>query len=103
MYRTIIKLKKDISAEQLSILTERIIDNFNNRAGKIDNHSTDPYEFVFEGEGEAVFECIHLAIANLTEPEFMNFVNVWDWIDENEPEYGSVIDSYKKYYERLEE
>jgi len=99
MYRTIIKLKREIAPEQLKTLTRTVIDNFNNRSGKLENHSEDPYEFIFEGDGESAFECIQLAIAELTEPEFMIFVKAWDWIDEEDPDdCGSVIDSYKKYY-----
>ena len=95
MYRTIIKLKKDISAEQLSILTERIIENFNNRAGKIDNHSTDPYEFVFEGEGEAAFECIDFGIAKLANTDFIYNVEEWVYIDEDYPsENTNVLNLY---------
>lgn len=98
MYRTFIKIKKDIAPEQLPILTKTIIDNFNNRAGRVENLSTNPYEFVFEGEGEPAFECIQLAIAELTEPEFMTFVKAWDWIDDEDPDdCCSVINSYNKH------
>ena len=70
-----------------------------NRAGNLKNHSNDPYEFIFEGENEQSFNCIQLAIAKLTEPDFMDFVNSWDWIDEDDPDdCCSVIDSYTKYY-----
>lgn len=99
MYRTVIKLKKDIAPEQLSSLTKKVIDNFNNRAGILENHSADPYEFIFEGENEQAFDCIQLAIAELTEPEFMEYVTVWDWIDDEDSDDNcSVIDSYNKYY-----
>ena len=99
MYRTIIRLKKDIAPEQLHKRTERIIDNFNNRAGNLENHSNNSLEFIFEGENEQSFNCIQLAIAELIDPGFMDFVYSWDWIDEEDPDdCCSVIDSYKKYY-----
>lgn len=98
MYRTIIRLKKDITPERLEQLTQTVTDHFDNRAGRLENHSADPYEFIFEGENEQAFECIQLAIAGLTEPEYLEFVNVWDWIDEEDLEdCCSVIESYNRY------
>lgn len=98
MYRTIISLKKNIVQEKLAELTNIIISTFDNRAGKVTNNSLDPYKFVFEGEGEPVFDCIHLGIAKLARADFMEFVDKWDWIDESDPsENSSIIDSFNKY------
>ena len=57
-----------------SMIQKRLPKN-RNRAGNLKNHSNDPYEFIFEGENEQSFNCIQLAIAELTEPDFMDFVN----------------------------
>lgn len=98
MYRTIIKLKKDIAPEQLPMLTKTVVDNFNNRAGKVENHSNDPYEFVFEGEGEPAFECLDLGVAMLARTQFLDYVSSWDWVDEEEP--FENCDIYQLYMAR---
>lgn len=97
MYRTIIKLKREIAPEQLRSLTRMVIDNFNNRAGMLENHSTNPYEFIFEGNGESAFACLDLGVSTLACTNFLDNVFSWDWIDEEDPFENCDI---KELYER---
>lgn len=54
MYRSIIKLKKDISPDLLSRLKENIEAAFSNRVGTVKNTGKDPYHLEFAG-GEDKF------------------------------------------------
>ncbi len=85
MYRTTISLKKDISQNQLAALTDIIIKNYDNRAGKLSNSSTDPYVFIFEGKSEEAFECMDLGTAVLADTDFIKYVSAWKFIDEEHP------------------
>ena len=96
MYRTIISLKKNIVQEKLAELTNIIISTFDNRAGKVTNNSLDPYKFVFEGEGEPVFECLDLGVATLARTDFINNVDEWKWIDEEDSfENCDILELYR--------
>lgn len=96
MYRSIIKLKKDISPDLLSRLKENIEAAFSNRAGTVKNTGTDPYCFVFSG-GEDEYGCLDLGTLELKDDKlFSDSVLNWDWIDDNPYECCDLIELFLK-------
>ncbi len=86
MYKVIIELKKDISDETLTELTEIINKAFDNRGGKVvGTETSSPYCFEFSGEKKR-FGCMQLALVDLKRIKlFWDNVAVWKWIDVNNP------------------
>ena len=85
MYRTVIELKKEIEPNMLEKLKNIASKHYDNRAGKVDNSSTNPFVLVFEGIGEAVYGCLDLGTSTLARTDFLDYVKSWEWIDDEDP------------------
>lgn len=86
MYRNVIDIRKEIPQDVLKALTAVADKAFNNRAGRVRNVSTSPYQFIYEG-GEKDYGCLNLGMLFLWEKkEFVSQVLSWKWIDEDEPD-----------------
>lgn len=85
MYSSIIEIKKSVPGEMLAVLRKVAEDAFSNRAGSVKNTSRDPYRLVFCG-GEDEFGCLEVGMLELEdEHDFLNQVDSWHWIDEDDP------------------
>jgi len=92
MYKTIIKIRKNLPFNAVNSIQNVAADAFDNRAGKLANISKDPYVLIFEGE-EKDYGCLQLGILALDkEKEFMELVTMWDWIDEEPNENCNVLE-----------
>jgi hypothetical protein len=85
MYRTIIKLKKELSQEMINEVTSIALDHYDNFAGKLDNISKDPYVILFEGVSEKDFACMDLGTVNLAGSDFLQYVSEWNFFDDENP------------------
>ena len=86
MYKNVIKIRKDVPEEVLKSLSMIAEHAFDNRVGRVQNVSDDPYKLVFQG-GEEAYECLNLGMLNLWDNKnFVACVQSWDWIDEYEPD-----------------
>ncbi len=84
MYSSIIEIKKSINGEALRKLRETAEKAFDNRAGKVENSSTDSHRLIFEG-GENAYPCLDLGTAFLArENGFLKHVISWWWLDDEE-------------------
>lgn len=91
MYKSIIDIRRDLPSDLLNALLEVANSAFDNRAGKVENVSNDPYRFVFEG-GEDKFGCLELGMLSLEKQGlFLPFVEAWTWVDEEDPEENTDI------------
>ena len=97
MYRTVITIKSDVTNDVLVGLRNEAIRAFDNRAGKVDNVSKDPYVFIFEGE-ERFYGCLSLGRLDLRKiKSFLNDVESWHWIDEDPNECCDILEIFAKY------
>ena len=53
MYKNVIQIRKDVPEEVLKSLSMIAEHAFDNRVGRVQNISDDPYKFVFQGGEEA--------------------------------------------------
>lgn len=84
MYSAIIEIKKSVKGEALRKLRGTAEKAFDNRAGKVDNSSTDSHRLVFEG-GENAYPCLDLGTAFLDrETGFLKHVISWWRLDDEE-------------------
>lgn len=95
MYSSIIEIKKSVNGEALQKLRETAEKAFDNRAGKVENSSTDSHRLVFEG-GEDKYGCLDLGTAELADTSgFREQINAWNWIDADEPgENCDILEIY---------
>lgn len=85
MYSSIIRIKKNISDEELQNLHKIAEKAFSNRAGSVKNSSSDPYKFVFSGD-EGKFGCLEVGMLELEDQQdFLMQVQSWRWVDDEEP------------------
>lgn len=85
MYKTIIKIKDNISDSTLDTVRDVASKAFLNRAGALTNVSASPYEFIFESD-ESGYGCLELGVLNLYRVKgFISYVLSWEWIDDEEP------------------
>lgn len=85
MYSSIIEIKKTVSSEALANLRKIAERAFSNRAGSVENISTNPYRFVFKG-GEDKFGCLEVGMLELKrERNVINQIASWQWIDDDDP------------------
>lgn len=85
MYKSVINIRKDISKDLLKKLSQMADKAFDNRAGRAVNTSREPYCFSFAG-GKELFGCLELGMLALEEQkDFLSCVEVWRWIDEDNP------------------
>ena len=91
MYRSIIEIKRNVPHDlliNLRIVAEKA---FSNRAGSAKNSSSAPYKFVFKGD-EDKFGCLEVGMLELEDKyDFLNQVNSWQWIDDNDPKENCDI------------
>ena len=86
MYKNVIDIRQGIPNHILKALV-RVADRaFDNRAGKVNNVSTLPYRFVYEG-GENEYGCLEVGMLNLKRQsnDFLQYIEAWNWIDEQDP------------------
>lgn len=98
MFKNVIEIRKDTPQDILNILA-RIADSaFDNRAGKAENTSSDPYRFIYRGE-EKLFSCLQLGMLALEKrPDFLDYVISWQWIDEEDSsENEDILDEIHTY------
>ena len=96
-YKTIIRLKDDVSGDLLATLASTIEKAFVNRAGTLQNVSDKPREFVFQG-GESCYGCLELGMLDLREiTGFLNYVEAWDWIDIDPDECCDMLEVYARH------
>ena len=86
MYKNVIDIRKEVPDNILKSLVVVINNAFDNRAGKVDNISTLPYRFIYEG-GEKEYSCLEVGMLNLKKQSdyFLPYVEAWNWIDEDDP------------------
>ena len=96
MYKSIIDIKKSVPKENLKELEAIANKAFDNRAGKVQNASAEPYRLVYEG-GESKYGCLELGMLALEkEKSFMACVIAWQWVDEEEPgESCNILEEIK--------
>lgn len=89
MHKTIIKIKKSTPPAKVKIINAIIRGLFNNRAGKVQNSSKDPYTLIFKGT-EKDWDCIDLGTLALEDvPGLLGYISSCWWIDEAHPEESS--------------
>lgn len=90
-YRVVIDIRKDTPKENLIVLAELANKAFDNRAGKISNTSDTPYRLIYVG-GDSEYACLEVGMLNLKkQPDFLRYLEAWDWIDENDPEESTDL------------
>ena len=91
MHKTIIKIKKSTPPAKVKIINAIIRGLFNNRAGKVQNSSKDPYTLIFKGT-EKDWGCIDLGTLALEDvPRLLGYISSCWWIDEENPEESSDV------------
>lgn len=86
MYKSVIEFREWLPADELERLAAVADRAFDNRAGRVCNISSKPYCLSYEG-GELDFACLELGMLALKrKKDFLTYVKVWNWIDEEEPE-----------------
>lgn len=98
MYKSVIEFSRDIPLAELSEYTALINKAFDNRGGKVENSSDDPYLVIHKADDNLRI-CLDLALITIVEEPnglYKNF-KAWDWIDEDDPrENGDIIKSYER-------
>lgn len=85
MYSSIIEIKKNVPDETLADLRKVAEKAFSNRAGSVENSSSDPYTFLFRG-GEDQFGCLEVGMLELEDQhDFLEQIHSWHWVDDEEP------------------
>lgn len=85
MYSSIIEIKKTVPSEALANLRKIAEKAFSNRAGSVENTSSNPYRFVFKG-GEDKFGCLEVGMLELKrERAVLKQIDSWHWIDDDDP------------------
>lgn len=85
MYKTIIKLSKELSEEKAAEFVQMANKAFDNRAGRVENTSEEKNVLIYDGREED-YGCIHLGILDLHDiEEFRTHVEKWDYVDEDNP------------------
>lgn len=85
MYKSIIDINKSVPKERLPEFEAMANKAFDNRAGKAQNASAEPYRLIYEG-GESKYGCLELGMLALEkEKNFMACVSAWQWVDEEDP------------------
>jgi hypothetical protein len=91
MYKNIITIKNDAPNEKLLPIYEIAVNAFNNRAGKLENTSKNPYILVFEG-GDNYYACLEIGMFELKDnKDFMDCVQAWQWVDNNPDESCDML------------
>ena len=91
MYKNIITIKNDTPSEKLLSVCEIATNAFDNRAGKLENTSKNPYILVFKG-GDNYYACLEVGMFELRDNKnFMDCVQAWQWIDENPDESCDML------------
>ena len=91
MYKNIITIKNDTPNEKLLSVCEIAANAFDNRAGRLENASENPYHLVFDG-GDNYYACLEVAMFELRDnKDFMECVQAWQWIDENPDESCDML------------
>jgi len=83
VYKTIIKIKEDLTQEIINEIQDVSQQDFNNRAGRVENSSDNRYVMIFEGD-DSLIGCLQLGIISLHE-KIADYVTSWEWIDIDEP------------------
>lgn len=97
LYQSVIRLKDDIPNDRLCELSLVIEKAFENRAGCVRNTSNTPGMFVFQGNRNDV-GCMELAMFELRDtPGVLDYVQSWDWIDEDPCECCSILDIFARH------
>lgn len=92
MYRSIIEIKENVNGEALRKLREIAVKAFDNRAGKVENSSTDSHRLVFEG-GEDKYGCLDLGVLNLGKSKsFVKNANSWQWLEDDPGECCDMLE-----------
>lgn len=85
MYSSIIEIKKNVPSETLVNLRKIAERAFSNRAGSVENTSSNPYRFVFKG-GEDKLGCLEVGMLELEDQhDFLEQIHSWRWVDDDEP------------------
>lgn len=96
MYKSVIDIRREVSADVLKTLVAKADNAFNNRAGKVRNTSKSPYRLSYEG-GEKEYGCLELgSLALKREKEFLPFVSAWHWIDDDPDECCDMLELFTK-------
>lgn len=91
MYQVIIDFKKTIPPAQMARLTETANKAFDNRAGRTENVSINPYRCIYEG-GEELYGCLQLGFLALEDVDgFKESLSSWLWIDEEPNENSDIL------------
>lgn len=91
MYKNVIDIKEDVSAEVLERLRMISDEAFDNRAGKVINSSDFPYRFVFEGS-ENEYACLEVGMLKLKRQRyFLENLISWRWVDEDPDECCDLL------------
>lgn len=92
MYKSIIEIKKDVPIEVINNLRSIANKAFDNRAGKVENSSNNPYQLIYSGS-EKVYACLELGMLNLKRQKtFLSYLKSWNWIDdENSMENEDIL------------
>lgn len=100
MYKSVIEFSRDIPLEELAKHTALIGKAFDNRCGKVENTSQDPYKLVFEGEWKD-YPCLDLSQIEIAKecPQVVKYMSAWNWIDENPKESCDMLELYGRYHE----
>lgn len=85
MYSSIIEINRNVPGETLMNLRKVAENAFSNRAGSVENSSSDPYRLVFKGN-EDMFGCLEVGMLELEDKhDFLRQVHSWRWIDDEDP------------------
>ena len=96
MYKNVIEIRKEVPHDVLKALAKVADHAFNNRAGKVQNVSTSPYRFIYEG-GEKEYGCLEVGMLNLKRgPNFLPIVSEWQWIDDDQDECCDLLTLFTK-------
>lgn len=101
MYRSIIKLSKELTPEEFSYMVEIAEKSFDNRIASLKNVSEDPCTLIFEAEDtphDQEFNALHhgmfLAYKSYKGKDLIKNILSWDYEETDNPEEnGSFLES----------
>jgi hypothetical protein len=96
LYKNVIDIRTEVPNDVLKVLVTKANAAFNNRAGRVENVSTSPYRFIYEG-GENEYACLEVGMLTLKkESDFLSFVSSWQWIDDDPDECCDLLKLFNK-------
>lgn len=97
MYKSIIKFKDDLSSQKIAEITALCDSAFDNRAGKLDNQSTDPNVLIYQSDNP--IGALGIGDVKIAKLGLISFFQSWDFIDETTgKETCDIIKTTLAYY-----